>query len=197
LKPVEEASSLEGLLDRVADAARDKEDVSLDDVLDSVGRRSFGPMLLLPGLITLAPLVGDVPGVPSMMGVVVLLTSGQLLFNREHFWLPGWLLSRRVRADKLQKAVAWLHKPARYVDRLLRPRLEWLVNGVGTYLIALVSAAVALVIPLMEVVPFSANGAGIVLSAFGLALISRDGLLALTGLLVAAGTVAIVLFHLL
>jgi hypothetical protein len=49
----------------------------------------------------------------------------------------------------------------------------------------------------MEVVPFSANGAGIVLSAFGLALISRDGLLALTGLLVAAGTVAIVLFHLL
>ena len=31
----------------------------------------------------------------------------------------------------------------------------------------------------MEVVPFSANGAGIVLTIFGLSLIARDGLLAL------------------
>jgi hypothetical protein len=40
----------------------------------------------------------------------------------------------------------------------------------------------------MEVVPFSANLAGIILIAFGLALIAGDGLLALIGMVVTVGT---------
>ncbi|MBN1240305.1 MAG: exopolysaccharide biosynthesis protein [Gammaproteobacteria bacterium] len=184
------------MLGRMDDAAQDKERVTFDDMLDAAGSRSFGPLLLLPGLVTLAPLVGDIPGVPVMMGAVVVLTSVQLLLRRDHFWLPQWLLRRSVESAKLRKAVGWLRRPARFVDRLLRPRLGVLVHGAGAYLIALVSLAVALLTPAMEVVPFSANAAGLVLTAFGLALIASDGLLSLLALLIAGGTFAVLLMNL-
>jgi hypothetical protein len=56
--------------------------------MDAVGRRSFGPLLLLAGIVLAAPGVGDIPGVPTVMGLFILLVSGQMLFDRDHFWMP-------------------------------------------------------------------------------------------------------------
>lgn len=41
----------------------------LHDVLDIIGHRSFGPLLLFAGIVMLAPVVGDIPGVPVLMGL--------------------------------------------------------------------------------------------------------------------------------
>lgn len=192
-----EPESLGQVLDRIDEAASEEGKVSLDSIVDSVGRRSFGPLLLLAGLITLAPLVGDIPGVPTVMAILVLLTAGQLLLQRDHFWLPRWMLDRSVERSKLDRAVEWLRRPVGFVDRWLRPRLQRLVEGIGLRAVALVCVAIAFVMPVMEVVPFSANGAGIALTAFGLALVTRDGLLALVAFLVTGGTLALVALQLL
>ena len=69
-------------------------------------------------------------------------------------------------------------------------------RGPAVYLIALVALAVSLLTPAMELVPFSAVLAGLVLTAFGLALIARDGLLSLFGLIVAGGAFGIVIVNL-
>lgn len=193
----DEPESLEELLDRIDEATPDEGEVSLEAILDSVGRRSFGPLLLLAGLITLAPLVGDIPGVPTLMAIFVLLTAGQLLLRREHFWLPRWMLERSVKQENLDRALRWLRRPVHFVDRWIHPRLEVLVTGPGLLLVAGVCVAIALVMPLMEVVPFSANGAGAALTTFGLSLIAKDGLLALVALTVTLGTLGLVAYHLL
>lgn len=112
-------------------ADKDKDAVTLGALIDEIGTRSFGPLLLLAGLVTVMPIVGDIPGVPTVMALLVLLVAGQLLLGREHFWLPRWVLDRRVRRDRLVRALGWLRRPARWVDRLLRPRLAWLVRGPG------------------------------------------------------------------
>jgi hypothetical protein len=96
-------TNLEQLLKRIGEAVKDQERVSLGLILEVVGHRSFGPILLVAGLIMLAPLIGDIPGVPVMMGMLVVLTAGQLLFRREHLWLPRWLLKRSVAQDKLDR----------------------------------------------------------------------------------------------
>lgn len=180
-------TDLEAILDRIVEAA-DRDQVSVEMILDAVGRRSFGPILLLAGLVTLAPIIGDIPGVPTMMGVLVLLTGGQLLLGRRSFWLPRELLDRSLADDKVHRAVSWLRRPARWIDRILRPRLPMFVRGAATHVIALICIAIALVMPPMELVPFSANGAGFALTVFGLALIGRDGLLALVAGVVTVGT---------
>lgn len=192
-----EISGLEEMLDRLGEKADEEDRVSLGAALEVVGHRSLGPLVLLAGVITLAPVVGDIPGVPTVVGLLVLLASAQLLVGRKHLWLPGWLLNRSVDVDKLSKALEWLRRPAGFVDRLTGPRLVRLVRGAGARVIAVACLLIALGMPPMEVVPFSANGAGAALTLFGLALIATDGLLALVGLGITTVTFGLVGYALL
>ncbi|MGQ4879274.1 exopolysaccharide biosynthesis protein [Billgrantia sp. LNSP4103-1] len=166
--------------------------VSLGDVLDEVGRRSFAPLLLAPGIITLLPVIGDIPGVPTLMALMVLLVATQLLFRAQRFWLPRFLLNRSVSKRKLDKAVSWSRRPARFLDSFLKPRLVLLTHGSGIVAVALACIVIALAMPPMEVVPFSANGAGLALTLFGLSLMTHDGLLAAVGFALTLATLVFV-----
>lgn len=181
-------TNLEQLLNRLRNSTEGRDRVSVGDILEAVGKRSFGPIVLVAGLITLAPLIGDIPGMPTLLGLVVLLTLGQLIFHRNHIWLPNWITACNIQRDKLTKGLDWLQKPARTLDKLTRPRLVFMVEGPGLYLMVALCIAVALAMPAMEVIPFSANGGGAALMAFGLAIIARDGVVALIATIVTAAT---------
>ena len=180
--------SLEDVLDQLETCAADGNETSVGDVTQATGTRGFAPLILIAGLIMLAPGIGDIPGVPTMMGMIVILVVVQMLMGRRHIWLPGWLSRRSVRNDRLRKTVGWLRKPARLVDRWLRPRYVWAVRHGGFVVVAVACIVVAMATPIMEVVPFSANLAGIVITAFGLAMLASDGLVALVAVAVAVGT---------
>lgn len=192
-----ELSNLEQLIDRIDEVAASDSEVSVDQILEAIGLRSFGPIVLFAGLVTLAPLIGDIPGVPTLFASLVILTAGQLLFRRRHIWLPSWITRRTMSRDKLRKGLKWMRGPASKIDRLIRPRLTPLVEGPGLLVMSAACVAVALAMPAMELVPFSANGGGAALTAFGLAMISRDGALALFALVTTAATLGIVLTSLL
>ena len=161
-------------------------------MMQAVGRSSFGALLLLGGLVTLSPL-DIIPGIPTLVALAVLIVCVQLLSGRRHFWLPAWVLRRSIATDRFRRALRWLQKPARVGDRLVRPRLTALTTDAAIKVIAMGCIVVALAMPVMEVVPFSANLAGIALTAFGLAVIAHDGLLALAAFAAtAAGLVVIV-----
>ncbi len=189
-------NSLQELLDRLRDGTNGQRRVSVGDILAVVGERSFGPLALVAGLVTLAPLIGDIPGVPTLLALMVLLTVGQLLFQRETIWIPARLANRSMEQEKLDRGLDWLEKPARFLDRWTRPRLVFLVRGPGQYVMAVLCLLVAAAMPLMEIIPFSANGGGLALMAFGLAIIARDGLLALFAALTTGGTAWFVLTNL-
>lgn len=190
--------NLNELFDKIEESVdQEGEKISLGDVLDIIGRRSYGPVLLVAGLITLAPIIGDIPGVPTIMALIVILISVQLLIRKETFWLPAWLLDRSIKPEKLTKTLRWVRRPARFIDSYLKPRLLLFSTGIATYVIALVCMMIALVMPVMEMIPFSANGAGAALTAFGLALIARDGLLSLIAFSLTALTASVILYNLL
>lgn len=170
--------NLEDVLAHIKQARTEHDQVSLGAVVQTVGTRSFGPLLLLAGVLTVSPLSG-IPGMPTLMGVMVLLVSTQMLAGRGCFWLPGWLVRRSVSRSKLEKALGFMQRPARFIDRGLRPRLHPLIGPAGERVIALVCTVLGLSMPPMEVVPFSVNGVGAILIVFGLALIGRDGVFAL------------------
>ncbi len=154
--------------------------VSVGDIIHVVGDRSFAPLLMLVGMLLVSPLSG-VPTFPSMVACVVLLVTSQMLYGRKHFWLPARLLNVQVPCEKLQKALCWLQRPAAFVDRITMPRMTVLVRGPSIYIIAVICLAIACVLPLMELILFSSSVAGAVLVLFGVALVTRDGLLALFG----------------
>jgi len=189
-------ASLTELLHRLRTETEGMDQVSVADILNAVGERSFGPLVLIAGIVTLAPLIGDIPGVPTLLGLVVVLTLGQLVFHRRSIWIPGKLARRNIGRQKLIKGLDWMDRPARFMDRWTKQRMVCLVSGPGQYLMALLCMLVAAAMPLMEIVPFSANGGGLSLTAFGLAIIARDGLLALLAILATGGTAWFILTHL-
>lgn len=175
----EQPANLEALLDEVARAAEGETgDVSLGVILDRIGRRSFGPLLLLPALIAFTPL-GGIPVLPTVMAVAVILIAGQLVVGLDHFWLPQVLQRRAAEPQKVCKSTQKLRPAARFVDRLIRPRLTWLTREPFVHVAAFLCILVALTVPPLEIVPFAGSVAWGAIGLFGLALIAHDGLLAL------------------
>lgn len=181
-------------LDQAGDEADG--DVTLEQIVAAVGRRSFGPLLLLAGLVVFSPLSG-IPGLPTLMALVILLVAGQLVARRRYFWLPRWILNRRISRRRLSDAVRMLRRPAGAVDRVLRPRLRPVTRHIGLGLIVALSIALALAMPMLELVPFTSSVAGAAIAGFGVALIAQDGLaalLAMAFLAIAGGLVAVSIF---
>lgn len=171
-------TSLEQLLDRIDEAGEGEDKVSLEMLMDTIGKRSFGPLLLLIGVILVSPLSG-IPGLPTTMGVAVFLVAVQMLVCKQHIWLPGWILRRELKQQRLSKASQWLRRPARFIDRFATNRLSLLVDGPGSWPVALVCVLVGVTLPVFEPLPFAASAAGVALTCFGLAMIAHDGVLVL------------------
>ena len=184
--------SLQDILQQITEMSQGRDRVSVDNILDAIGRRSFGPLLVFLGLVLAVPGVGDIPGVPIVFGSIVILTVGQQLFGRKHIWLPQWLLNRSIKQKYVEKTFSYAKKPARYVDSVTTERLSILVDTkISWYLSALACLSIALVTPAMEVVLLSANVAGVCFFLFGLAYMAHDGLVMLISFLLYGGLVTL------
>lgn len=73
---------LQGLVEGLIRLGREREQVSVADIQDEVGQRSFGPFLFVPAL-EISP-VGGIPGLPTLLAVIVALFALQMLFGRKH-----------------------------------------------------------------------------------------------------------------
>ncbi|MDZ5697546.1 exopolysaccharide biosynthesis protein [Chelativorans sp. M5D2P16] len=178
--------NLEKVLDKAAAAGDGTENVSVSQIMSAVGRRSFGPIMLVISLIAWTPL-GGVPGVPTALALTLILVAGQLVVGMEHFWLPRFVLDRSMNRERFRKVIGYIKPVARVIDRVLRERLQWIFQPIFVRFAALICIAVALTVPPLEVVPFAGVVPWTAIAIFALALIARDGFLALIAFAVALG----------
>lgn len=176
------------LLERVRQRARGPE-VCLRDVAETLGRASFIPNLMLPALAVVSPLSG-IPLFSSFCGIWIALVSAQMLLHRDHVWLPGFLMRRRVSGERLRTATEWLIRPAAWLDRLTRPRLAFLLRPPLVWLAQAVCLMAGLAMPFLELVPFTSSMLGAVVFLLSLAMLAHDGLLMLGALAVLAAAPA-------
>lgn len=62
-------------------------------------------------------------------------------------------------------------------------------------MIGIICTGIALAMPALELIPFCANAAGIALTAFGLSLIARDGVMALLAILTTVLTLGLIIYN--
>lgn len=182
--------AISDVLDRLEEAARDDE-VSVQEIMDHLGRKSFSALILVASLISASP-ASALPGLTATVGVIVLIMVAQMLVGREHAWLPNVVARRRVPSARIRQGVAWLRRPVAFVERFLRPRLGFLVHRPVIYLPLLVIMAIALVMPFLEIIPTSGSIASVAIALFAGGLLTRDGLLVLLALVVVAGVPALI-----
>lgn len=176
-----EPKDLEDLLSRLEAAAAKEPKLSVGDLVDTVGKRSFGPFLLLCGLLGMSPVAG-IPTAPSLIALMILLVAAQLAFGRRTIWLPRWLQRMSVKSQRVAKGARLMRKPAKVADRVAKPRLRALTGPFADRIVAVVCMAIALATPPLELLPFVAFVPALAVAVFGLGLIARDGLLVLLAL---------------
>ena len=171
-----------GIIDRLTEIGDKNDKVSIGDIVGAFGSRSYGPVFLVPALIGVSP-VGGIPGVPTFLAATLLLIAVQLVFGKDHLWLPGVLKNRSVEGEKLANAAEDMEGVARRMDKIFHGRLEMFTGPTAARVAAGVIALLCLAVPPLELLPFAVALPMAVIAAFGIALIVRDGLLMLVAFL--------------
>ena len=152
----------------------DGETVTVGDLLNAVGRRSYGPVLLLLGFIAISPLT-IIPGANFLVAFITLVFTIQMVFGRQYPWIPRKALEFSFQRKHLIMGVAAADKYVAQVDRFLKPRLTFLTQTPFAQLVALACAAAALITFPLGFVPFGPFVPSLAILLFGLAITARDG----------------------
>lgn len=185
------AGALEELLNGLNEAGEDE--VSVDAIVDAFEQHSIGALISVIALISALPIVGGIPGVTLITATLILLVIGQSLVRRRGgIWVPRFLGRRSISADKLEKAIETARPWVRRIDRWMYPRLEFLTRGrVRRLVITVAIILLTLSFYPLNFIPYAVSAPSLGVLAFGLALMTGDGFLALFGYLMAAATLGI------
>ena len=127
--------------------------ISLASVIDRLEERSFGLVALLLALIAL------VPGLSSVIGMLLTIPAVQMMLNRPGPVLPRFIANRSVQTRRLAVLIGKLLPTLRFVETLIRPRwptpFRATKRAVGT-IIFLLSLTLMAPIPLSHIIPSGA-----------------------------------------
>lgn len=174
MDPVDRRRPLSALLADIADDPAPQ--VTVGEIVHRLGRRSFGALLFIFAAPNWLPLP---PGSSTFLAAPLLLLAPQIALGIHRPWLPRFIDRRALHRADLAKALRKLIPTLQKVERVSRPRLAFLFGPVGDRVIGLTVTLLSLVLLLPIFLGNMAPAAAI--AAFGLALIQRDGILALTG----------------
>lgn len=155
--------------------------LTLGNLLEGLGERSFGWAILVFSLITLLPLP---PGSSLVTALPVMVATGQMALGFSHVRLPGPLARLQIDLEKLRRTLLRLHRITRWLERRLRPRLAVIFDPRHERLLgtALFVVAFTLFLP----IPGSGWFPAIALFVCGVGLVEQDGKVVVFGLLFGA-----------
>jgi hypothetical protein len=173
------------LVETIAALARNHDvggarEVSVGDIMSVIGRRSYGPLLLLIGLFSISPAT-VVPGMTWFAATLTLFFALQLAVGARHPWLPRGLLRTCISRQSIRAGSDGLRRWARRIDLLLQPRLTFLSEAPFANLAGLLCAVAALATFPLGLIPLAPIAPGLAIVLVGLGLLARDGLLLLLG----------------
>lgn len=150
------------------------EDVSVRDLMQAVGRRSYGPVLLLLGFIAVSPLT-IIPGGSWLVAFITIVFTSQIVIGLKTPWLPRRALDFSFPRKYLVQGAEAGQKYAAMMDALVKPRLTFLTESPFVQLVSLACIGAALITFPLGLVPFGPLLPGLTILLFGLALTARDG----------------------
>ena len=146
------------------------------------GDKGFALLIVILGLPNCIPLMP--PPIPLICGFLLIGVAAQIGFGRKSPWAPRFVLARSVALADVRKAAEKAMPYVRKMERFSRPRLQWFDPGLGTLLVALFVAVLAIGVitaaPFIGQVPW-----GLAVCLMGLGLVERDGVLVIASFVAA------------
>lgn len=146
--------------------------VTVHEIRDALGERSFATLLLFFALVNLLPLP---PGTTLVLGLPLMLVALQMVSGRQSVWLPEFLLSRSLTADQFRKLAEKMLPRLQWLESVVRPRYWPFGNSrLAERVIGVVALVLGTVVTLP--IPFGNWFPALACALFGLALAERDGI---------------------
>jgi hypothetical protein len=166
----------------------DGERISVGEILDALDARAFGLALLIFSLPSIVPMP---PGVPTIVGIALLIVSLQMVFGRQELWLPGFLTRRSFSRQALINGLQRLQPRLQAVERFARPRLFPMTGRAGTVIIGLVVLVMAIVL-ILPLPPGGNFPPALACAILGMGLAERDGVIVLAGMVASVAATIVV-----
>ncbi len=187
-----QSDTLTGVLSEISSSTEGSK-VTFADILQALDQRSYGPILLLPALIAVAP-TGAIPGMSIVTGSIILAISVQLLLGRKSPWLPNRFGSFSFSRDRLVSVIDKSRIYTQWIDNILRPRMTVLVSFPANRIVALVCMVMALTMFPLALLPFAVAIPGTSIALLALGLTARDGLVVILGFICSAAALAVLVY---
>jgi hypothetical protein len=160
------------------------QELSLGEIVSHLKGRAYLLLIILLSLPFLSPL--PLPGLSTPFGALIALVALRLSFGQKP-WIPQWIQRRRVPQNLLLRVLAVTTRIIGWLERLLRPRHAWAVEGAlprAAHCLLIFVAALVLLLPLPIPLTNTFPAWVILLAAGGL--LERDGLASLAAYVVFA-----------
>ena len=154
--------------------------ITLNRVLQQVGASGFGVIIALTALPSALPL--PAPGYSVPFGLTLVILALQVLLGRTTPWLPARVKQQSINLVFYQKKSQRIIKFIQFFEYFIHPRWNFMFGAQNRLLaLALIMCGLLMCIPIPGTNTIPALGA----FSLGLAMIEKDGLLAMIGILFA------------
>jgi hypothetical protein len=154
--------------------------ICLEEVLQAMGDRAFGPTLLICALPEALPL--PIAGVSAFVAIPLILVSTQLILGFRKPWLPARITQYSFQRKSFEQLVNKAIGPLERLERFFKPRWHMFTHPLVQRLIGVLLLLLALIVALP--IPFGNMIPAIIIVIICLGMIEQDGLmLALSGVI--------------
>ena len=162
--------------------------LTVGQMLEAFDSRAFGAVLMVFGALNCLPLP---PGSSTILSLPILFIAPQIALGADTPWLPRRLAHKPLKRDDLRGLFRRLVPIVRQMELITRPRLRPMFAPAGERLIGVGCTLLAIVLVLP--IPLGNLAPGATVAVLALALLQRDGVLALLGYLMTAASGALLL----
>jgi hypothetical protein len=129
------------------------------------------------------------PGISAIFGLPMLVIALQITARKKRLWLPEGLRKRDMNRERFKKiataAIRWMKR----IEFFLKPRWVWLCHPVLQSFYGLICAWLALMLILP--IPFGNVLPSLSISVLALALLERDGIAVIVGLILSCVSIVL------
>lgn len=165
--------------------------VTMGDLLDQLGDRGFGLVLLILALPNLIPI--PLPIASLITGPPLVVIATLMLIGRDRPWLPDALRRRSILRRDFQDMVGRARRPLMRLERLVRPRLTLFPPALRDR----VAGAVCLIMGLFVCVPLPLTNwlPAAAIALIAIAIIEQDGVMKIAGFMVGLLAIAMMVTY--
>ena len=161
--------------------------LTFSELAKQLQARAWGGLLVIFAAINVIPLP---PGASIFFAIPLMIVTAQMAFGRASPWFPARIDRRGVTKDELRRLIAKMEWLEVRVERLFKPRLATLTGPTATRLIGIL----CFILSFMTMLPIVHVAPAAVIVLFGLALVYRDGALAIAAAMAGLIGAAIAIF---